>query len=108
LFARHGYLAYDAIRPGIWRDEQVAWWYRQNILLFADGLARDAHPALAAFTPVRGPALDQVHPENYAAKARGWHAAAARMQQLQDFLASGSSFDVTRSADGQVKVDKRE
>jgi SAM-dependent methyltransferase len=108
LFARHGYLAYDPIRPTIWQDQQVAWWYRQNILLFADAPARDAHPGLAALTPVDGAALDQVHPENYAGKAQGWRAAAGHLQQLLAYLASGSTFDVTRSADGQVKLDKRQ
>jgi hypothetical protein len=108
LFARHGYLAYDPIRPTIWRDQQVAWWYRQNILLFANAPGRDAHPALAALTPVNGAALDQVHPENYAGKAQGWQAAAGHLQQLLAYLASGSTFDVTRSADGQVKLDKRQ
>jgi len=107
LFARHDYLAYDALRPVLWRDGQVAWWYRQNILLFAGAQARSTHPALAALSPVAGASLDQVHPDNYAAKAQGWQAAAARLEQLQTFLSSGSSFEVTRSPDGQVKVDKR-
>lgn len=51
LFGRRGYQAYDVIRPAIWRDREVAWWYRQNILLFADAQARSAHPALAVRTP---------------------------------------------------------
>jgi SAM-dependent methyltransferase len=107
LFARHGYQAYDAIRPAIWLDGQVAWWYRQNILLFADAAARGSWPALAALTPAPVAGLDQVHPENYAAKAQAWHAASGRLEHLQTFLSSGSSFDVTRSQDGQVTVVKR-
>jgi SAM-dependent methyltransferase len=106
LFARRGYQAYDAIRPAIWRDREVAWWYRQNILVFADAQARSAHPALAVRTPVSGATLDLVHPDNYAAKAHSWHAAAGRLEQLQAFLSGGSSFEVTRLPDGQVKLDK--
>jgi hypothetical protein len=108
LFARHGYLAYDPIRPAIWRDQQVAWWYRQSIVVFTDAPARDAHPALAALAPVGGAALDQVHPENYVAKAQAWQAAAGHLQRLLASLASGSTFDVIRSADGQVTLDKRQ
>lgn len=108
LFARRGYQAYDAIRPKIWRDGQVAWWYRQNTLLFADAQARSAHPALAALIPVQDAMLDQVHPENYASKAQAWHAAAGRLEKLQTFLSSGSSFEVTHLQDGQVKLHKRQ
>jgi SAM-dependent methyltransferase len=90
LFARHGYRPYDILRPSIWRDGQVAWWYRQNILLFADSQARSTHPALAALTPAEGESLDQVHPDNYAAKAKGMQAAAARLEQLETFLSRGS------------------
>ena len=107
LFASHGYQAYDPFRPVIWRDAQVAWWYRQNIMLFADAQARAAHPALAKLTPTPSASLDQVHPENYAAKAQAWHAAMGSLEQLRVFLSSGSSFEVSRTADGQVKVDKR-
>jgi GT2 family glycosyltransferase/SAM-dependent methyltransferase len=87
LFSRHGYVAYDPFRPALWREAEVAWWYRQNTLLFADARARSTHPALAALTPVEGANLDRVHPENYAAKARGWQAAATRVEQLQSVLA---------------------
>ncbi len=85
----------------------MAWWYRQNTLLFADAQARAAYPALVGLSPAPGTSLDQVHPENYAAKAQAWHSAMANLEQLRTFLSSGSSFEVTRTADGQVTVDKR-
>lgn len=34
-FRAEGYECYDAVRPLIWSDDRVEWWYRQNILLFA-------------------------------------------------------------------------
>jgi SAM-dependent methyltransferase len=52
-FARAGYTAYDIIRPQIWTNPRIAWWYRQNILLFTRGRAFDG--------VVSG--LDLVHPE---------------------------------------------
>lgn len=58
LFAANGYRVADCIRHRIWDDRRVDYWYRQNILLFAD----DAHyPALASAASVPGP-LSIVHP----------------------------------------------
>lgn len=54
-FAKAGYTAYDVIRPRFWADPRVAWWYRQNILLFARGRAFGGEAAI----------LDMVHPEMY-------------------------------------------
>jgi len=33
-FAQRGYPCYDVIRPRIWGDDRVHWWYQQNMLLF--------------------------------------------------------------------------
>lgn len=34
LFAQQGYLPVDALRQQIWNREDIAWWYRQNLMLF--------------------------------------------------------------------------
>jgi 2-polyprenyl-3-methyl-5-hydroxy-6-metoxy-1,4-benzoquinol methylase len=34
LFEEKGYIFTDAIRPQIWQDDYVEWWYKQNILIF--------------------------------------------------------------------------
>lgn len=34
LFAEHGYTRLDPLRPRVWRDERVAWYYQQNIFVF--------------------------------------------------------------------------
>jgi SAM-dependent methyltransferase len=107
-FAQRGYQAYDPIRPAIWSDDAVAWWYRQNILVFADAQACRTHPALAALHPAAAAALDIVHPANYAGKASAWRVEFERLAQLRNFLANGSSFEVVRSADGQVTISKRQ
>jgi 2-polyprenyl-3-methyl-5-hydroxy-6-metoxy-1,4-benzoquinol methylase len=65
-FARRGYRAYDAIRPAIWGDKQVAWWYCQNTIVFANEVARARYPGFAAMKPTEGVTLDHVHPANYA------------------------------------------
>ena len=48
LFAEHGYVRVESIRPKVCYDARVKWWYRQNVTLYASGAAVDARPALAA------------------------------------------------------------
>jgi hypothetical protein len=50
-FAKHGFYFHDTIRPLIWNNEKVNWWYRQNIFIInriRDNAAQ---------------ALSKVHPE---------------------------------------------
>ncbi len=35
-FNKHGYKCCDIIRPLIWGNEKVNWWYQQNVLLFVN------------------------------------------------------------------------
>lgn len=56
-FARHGFAAYDAIRPLVWSDTRVQPWYRQNIFLYA------RPGALTSSEPSGPEAIDLVHPE---------------------------------------------
>jgi hypothetical protein len=46
LFAEHQYIRLDIIRPKIWRDQNINWWYRQNILLYASPEALAKSPVL--------------------------------------------------------------
>ena len=52
LFARQGYRAEDWLRPLVWEDERVDWWYAQNTILYLrDGVPGDrilplVHPGL--------------------------------------------------------------
>jgi hypothetical protein len=54
LFAGHGYRALDWLRPLVWEDERVDWWYAQNTVAYVrDGAEGDAvrplvHPGLLA------------------------------------------------------------
>jgi hypothetical protein len=62
-FSHVGLMLFDVIRPNIWADRRVDWWYRQNILLFSKGPAFDVHDTC----------IDLVHPEYWEAR----HPAAA-------------------------------
>jgi SAM-dependent methyltransferase len=62
LFAEHGYEPLDCLRPLIWDDERVEWWYAQNLILFGRPEAFDRLPALAD-DPRRGARpLALIHP----------------------------------------------
>ena len=57
LFSARGYECHDVIRPKIWKDAEVAYWYRQNILLFAK------HGTLDSSQHSDWGGNDLVHPE---------------------------------------------
>ena len=63
LFARCGYQPYDIIRDRIWSLASVPWWYRQNLLLFAQpNFARDR---LGLAQPSPPASLARIHPEQF-------------------------------------------
>ena len=53
LFGRHGFQPVDCLRPRIWQNARVAWWYRQNLFLFYNPSAPDISRALRAAAAVR-------------------------------------------------------
>lgn len=60
LFAEAGYRCHDVLRPLLWNDKRVEWWYRQNVLLFAkEGFATTSLDGLPSFH-----GRDLIHPEN--------------------------------------------
>ena len=48
IFEEFGLRMLDPFRPKLRDDRTVAWWYRQNMVLFASPAAIDANPALAS------------------------------------------------------------
>lgn len=42
-FRKFGFHAYDLIRPKVWMNEDVLWWYQQNCLVFANESAAEEH-----------------------------------------------------------------
>ncbi|MCW5631953.1 MAG: class I SAM-dependent methyltransferase [Rubrivivax sp.] len=60
LFAKHGYEAVDALRGLIWTDERLPFWFRQNLLLFAEQATAERLRLAAGPAP-----LDIVHPKLY-------------------------------------------
>ena len=66
LFARHGYVAIDCIREKVWNNQDVDWFYAQNMLVFADRQLLVTNPKLQeGFERTRISQLSLVHPKKY-------------------------------------------
>jgi SAM-dependent methyltransferase len=59
-FAAYGFYFHDVIRPRVWNNDKVDWWYRQNIFLVTK---EKPSPELADALPL-------VHPELFLRQAR--------------------------------------
>jgi hypothetical protein len=55
LFRKHGYGVQDIVRPRVWGNGRVSYWYRQNAMLYARN-----QPDQVEF------AIDRVHPLHFA------------------------------------------
>jgi SAM-dependent methyltransferase len=60
LFAARGHRAIDLLRPSVWNDDRVAFWYAQNTVLYLD----DTRPDPDGVGSVEVP-MDLVHPQLY-------------------------------------------
>jgi SAM-dependent methyltransferase len=70
LFDSNDYDCLDIFRQGIWKNEEVEWWYRQNIFLFV--LRTSDLSNLKNSTSMAAPIADIVHPENYENKIKAY------------------------------------
>jgi SAM-dependent methyltransferase len=52
IFEEFGFRILDPFRPNLREDGRVAWWYRQNMVLFASAEATAANPTLANFREI--------------------------------------------------------
>lgn len=83
-FAARGYGAADVVRPVVWEDGQVEWWYRQNLVVYVSAAAAAANPRLAkAVEESKGRPLDLVHPAMFeVVRARSENPAASLAQDM--------------------------
>lgn len=108
-FAARGYEVFDVVRPAIWDDGTVEYWYRQNCLLFADAEGQAASPRLAAARRgglVPG-APDVVHPALFLSKTAEGEAVAQARGILETFLRlsrEGGSYAFDANPDGTVTI----
>ena len=60
-FHQRGFRMFDSIRPRIRDEPGVRWWYRQNLVLYANEAGRAAHPLLGTDAASGEPGLEWVH-----------------------------------------------
>jgi SAM-dependent methyltransferase len=60
-FEKAGFVMIDALRSKIRDDPRVKWWYRQNLVLFADADSSRHYPALQLAAASGAPAIEWVH-----------------------------------------------
>jgi SAM-dependent methyltransferase len=66
LFAERGFAPLDSLRPRIWLDRRVAWYYRQNTFLAVCEDVLERHPILREeYARSGGRVLPLVHPDRY-------------------------------------------
>ncbi len=62
-FDRMGYQAIDMVRPFVWQDDRVDWWYRQNTLLYVNRDIMHQFPEALRNYSSLPEMLDVVHPD---------------------------------------------
>lgn len=79
-FDSRGYTAFDLVRGRVWNDPRVAWWYRQNILVYV----RRGSPSFAAYAgaPLPPTPYDLVHPDAFEAQVSWLTAERARLLRM--------------------------
>jgi cyclopropane fatty-acyl-phospholipid synthase-like methyltransferase len=66
LFQQYGYIPIDAIRPLVWNNSEVQWWYAQNSILYvAEGALAKSAALKEISKRTRHSPLDLVHPRKY-------------------------------------------
>jgi SAM-dependent methyltransferase len=109
LFAKHGYKPYDVLRDHFWWDQRVEWWYRQNLLIFADPAAA---AKLGLETPDRSldlaqPALlmPELAPRLDATICVPWRPTPSRLKPFERMKAFWSAFGwpiITADSDTEI------
>lgn len=65
-FSKHNYVFHDVIRKKIWNDENVKWWYKQNMFIVSSKEnVFDKH-----YDSSSNLILNLIHPEHYLLKAK--------------------------------------
>jgi hypothetical protein len=66
LFLKYNFLAFDIIRPEIWSNDKVSYWYRQNTFLYLKKDSSKFNDLSKAYNYVKNNKLmDSIHPEMF-------------------------------------------
>jgi len=88
-FRSCGFEALDCVRPLIWDDRSVEWWYAQNTLLMVRRDYLDQSDRFRGLVTRGAPSFDLVHPRGYESRLDG--EAMLRPRGVSEWLAIGPS-----------------
>ena len=90
-FADRGFDCVDVLRPLLWNDQRVDWYYRQNMMIYVRAGARDRLSIPEGLAQLPSPPMGLVHPEvysNYRERVARWKSTplslSAHMKALPD------------------------
>lgn len=70
-FEACGYVAIDCVRPAVWNDDRVDYWYAQNVLLYVSKELLASNAALrSAFEKTNPRQLNLIHPKLFTMRLR--------------------------------------
>lgn len=81
-FERCGFMAFDVLRPRIWYDQEVEFYYRQNTIIYVSQDRATEFERAAGLSTLVHP-LDVVHPDALPILAQGWVEAGGTMRCLE-------------------------
>lgn len=99
LFGKHAFQPLDIVRGRIWHDQQVHWWLRQNVVLFAHKDLIATNASLKRVAEHQGP-ISVVHPDVYMERMRGLLAQLEQFQKLEATLRQGGRFNARVTPQG--------
>ncbi len=65
IFNQNNYIAFDIIRSQIWGDENIEWWYAQNIIIYVNKSVVNNYPSLRVNFSENDGVMSIVHPRLY-------------------------------------------
>ena len=78
IFARYGYVPVDHLRDKIWNDDEIEWWYQQNLLFYVKESALGNYPGLTESYKMTNKNLLRIHPwifyykDRHVKKTKSW------------------------------------
>ena len=91
-FIDKGYLPIDCIRPRVWANEHVEWWYAQNAILYVNSSYAENHPALKReLGKTNGARLSMVHPKKYLDTQTWMQSLCCAADEIADSIPVGAS-----------------
>lgn len=92
-FARHGHAPVDCVRPRVWDDARVLWYYAQNMILYVrPELLETNRPLCQQFERTRNGQLSIVHPRKYLDTVESMRRLAATAADLARLIPPGGQF----------------